>query len=199
VRRILKRLAFAASLVVTSPLILAAWLEKWIGRGEGVFVGMSQFLALIPGYVGTCLRGAYYYASLEKCSWEIHVGFGSIFTHRGASLGSNVSMGAYCVIGHADIGGGTMLASRISIPSGKRQHIDEFGRFTSAPRFDRVAIGSGSWIGEGAIIMANVGANSIVSAGAVIVNEMPAACLVGGNPAKVIKLLNRDADVPKVR
>lgn len=199
VRRFLKRLVFGASLVVTSPLILAAWLEKRIGAGEGVFVGLSQFLALIPGYVGTCLRAAYYYASLEKCSWEIHVGFGSIFTHRGASLGPNVSMGAYCVIGHADIGGGAMLASRISIPSGKRQHIDESGRFSSTPRFDRVAIGSGCWIGEGAIIMADVGANSIVSAGAVVVNEMPAACLLAGNPARVIKELTRDADALKVR
>jgi acetyltransferase-like isoleucine patch superfamily enzyme len=199
VRRFLKRLVFGACLVVTSPMILATWLEKRISSGEGVFVGMSQFLALIPGYVGTCLRAAYYYASLEKCSWEIHVGFGSIFTHRGASLGPNVSMGAYCVIGHADIGGGVMLASRISIPSGKRQHIDESGRLTSATRFDRVAIGRGSWIGEGAIIMANVGENCIVSAGAVIVNELPAACLLAGNPARVIKELNRDTDVLSVR
>jgi acetyltransferase-like isoleucine patch superfamily enzyme len=193
-KRFLKRIVFGICLTVTSPLILAAWLEKRAGNGEGVFVSVSQFLALIPGYVGTCLRAAYYYTSLEKCSWEVHVGFGSIFTHRGASLDSHVSMGAYCVIGHADIGRGVMLASRISIPSGKRQHIDESGRLTSAPRFDRVAIGGGSWIGEGAIIMANVGENCIVSAGAVIVNELPAACLLAGNPARVIKELNRDSE-----
>lgn len=199
VRMFLKRLVFGACLILTSPLILAAWFEKRIGMGEGVFTGVSQLLALIPGYPGSCLRSAYYYASLDRCAWEIHVGFGSIFTHRGASLASHVSMGAYCVIGHADIGSDVMLASRISIPSGKRQHIDESGRLSSEPRFDRVSIGRGSWIGEGAIIMANVGEDCIVSAGAVIVNEMPAACLLAGNPAKVIKQLKRDTDVESVR
>jgi acetyltransferase-like isoleucine patch superfamily enzyme len=190
---------FGACVAATSPLILAAWLEKQLGKGEGVFVGVSQFLALIPGYAGVALRAAYYYASFEKCSWEIHVGFGSVFTHRGASLGRNVSMGAYCVIGHADLGDDVMLASRISIPSGKRQHIDESGRLTSVPRYDRVAIGRGSWIGEGAIVMANVGEDCIVSAGAVIVREMPAASLLAGNPASVIRQLKRDADISSAR
>jgi acetyltransferase-like isoleucine patch superfamily enzyme len=191
-RRLLKRVVFGASIVVASPMILGAWFERRVSKGEAVFVCASQLLALIPGLVGTYLRAAYYCASLEKCSWEIHVGFGSIFTHRGASLGTNVSMGAYCVIGHADIGDDVMMASRISIPSGKRQHIDESGRLSSAPRFDRVAVGRGSWVGEGAIIMADVGEQCIVSAGAVIVKDMPAACLLAGNPAGVIRELNRD-------
>jgi acetyltransferase-like isoleucine patch superfamily enzyme len=99
-------------------------------------------------------------------------------------------MGAYCVIGHARIGDHVMMASRISIPSGKRQHIDESGKLSSEPRFESVAVGRGSWIGEGAIIMANVGEHCIVSAGAVIVNEMPGSSLLAGNPATVVKALN---------
>jgi acetyltransferase-like isoleucine patch superfamily enzyme len=55
-----------------------------------------------------------------------------------------------------------------------------------------VAVGRGSWVGEGAIIMADVGEQCIVSAGAVIVKDMPAACLLAGNPAGVIRELNRD-------
>src|SRR5262245_61283987 len=121
-RRLLKRLVFGACLVVASPMVLVVWLDKRVSKGEALFVCASQLLALIPGLVGTYLRAAYYYASLEKCSWEIHVGFGSIFTHRAASLGIHVSMGTYCVIGHADIGDNVMMASRVSIPSGKRQH-----------------------------------------------------------------------------
>src|SRR5262245_42299430 len=145
-RRMLKRLAFCACLVVASPLTLAVWLEKRLSNGEAVFVCASQLLALIPGLVGTYLRAAYYYASLDKCSWEIHVGFGSVFTHRGASVGSNVSMGVFCVIGQADIGENVMMASRISIPSGKRQHIDDCGRLQAVPRLDRVAVGRGGWV-----------------------------------------------------
>lgn len=193
-RRFLKRLVFGACLVVASPMILVAWVEKRIGKGEGAFVCLSQLLALIPGLGGTYLRGAYYYGSLEKCSWQVHVGFGTVFTHRGACLGTYVSMGSYCVIGHACIGDKVMMASRISIPSGRRQHIDESGRLSSEPRFDRVNVGSGSWIGEGAIIMADVGEHCIVSAGAVVVNDMPRACLLAGNPATVVRALNHDVN-----
>jgi acetyltransferase-like isoleucine patch superfamily enzyme len=189
-RRLLKRLVFGTSLVVVSPMILAAWLEERLTRGEAVFVFLTQLLALIPGLVGTYLRGAYYYGTLEHCSWQVHVGFGSVFTHRGASVGPYVSMGAYCVIGHARIGDHVMMASRISIPSGRRQHIDESGRLSSEPRFESVAVGRGSWIGEGAIIMADIGEHCIVSAGAVIVNEMPGASLLAGNPATVVRALN---------
>ena len=193
-RQFLKRLVFAICLVVVSPMILAAWIEEKVSGGEAVFVFLSQLLALIPGLVGTYLRGAYYYGSLEECSWQVHVGFGTVFTYRGASLGTFVSMGAYCVIGHARIGDHVMMASRISIPSGRRQHLDESGRLSSEPRFERVEVGTGSWIGEGVIIMANVGEHCIVSAGAVVLNDMPGACLLAGNPAAVVRVLNHDVN-----
>jgi len=192
-RRFLKRLVFGTCLALVSPMILVAWIEARVTRGEAVFVFLTQLLALIPGLVGTYLRGAYYYGSLENCSWQVHVGFGSVFMNRGASVGPHVSMGAYCVIGHACIGDHVMMASRISIPSGRRQHIDESGKLSSEPRFERVAVGKGSWIGEGAIIMANVGEHCIVSAGAVVVDEMPGASLLAGNPATVVRALNADA------
>lgn len=192
-RRFFKGLVFVMSLTLVSPLMLISWLEKIAGKGEILFVGISQLLAVIPGFAGSWLRAAFYYGSLKECSWEVHIGFGSIFTHREVTLGRNVSMGAYCVIGHADIGSRVMMASRISVPSGKRQHIDESGQLSSIPRFERVAIGKECWIGEGAIIMANIGERCIVSAGAVIVKAAPVACLLAGNPAKVIKELNHDA------
>ena len=193
-KRILKRLAFGACFVLVSPMIVAAWIEGRLWKGQALFVFLSQFLALVPGLVGVYLRGAYYYGSLEKCSWLVHVGFGSVFTHRGASVGAHVTMGAYCVIGHACIGDNVMMASRISIPSGRRQHIDESGRMSSEPRFDSVVVGGGSWIGEGAIIMANVGEQCIVSAGAVVVNETPRSCLIAGNPANVVRALSPGAN-----
>jgi acetyltransferase-like isoleucine patch superfamily enzyme len=189
-RQLLKRLVFGASLVVVSPMILAAWIEDKVIKGDTVFVFLTQLLALIPGAVGTHLRGAYYYGTLEQCSWQVHVGFGSVFTHRGASVGPYVSIGMYCVIGHARIGDHVVMASRISIPSGRRQHLDGSGKLSSQPRFESVTVGRGSWIGEGAIIMANVGERCIVSAGTVIINEMPGASLLAGNPAAVVRALN---------
>lgn len=189
-RRILKRVAFGVSIVLVSPLLLLVWLEKRWGTGDLLFSDCSQLLALVPGRVGVQLRAAYYYGCLDQCSWEVHIGFGTIFTHRAASLGTHASMGAYCVIGHADIEADVMMGSRVSIPSGKRQHLDEAGRLSSAGRFDRVRIGRGSWIGEGAIVMADVGAACVVGAGTVLAQALPPACRAHGNPARVVKHLS---------
>lgn len=182
-------MVFGVCLVPMAPLILLVWIEKALGAGESIFVAASQLVSLLPGRIGAYFRAGFYWATLEGCSWETHVGFGSIFTHRGASLGTNASVGAYCVIGHARIGSGVMMASRVSIPSGKRQHLDEEGRLAATTRFDTVSIGEGSWVGEGAIIMADIGRRCIVCAGAVISREMPDGWLIGGNPARAIKQL----------
>lgn len=192
-RRLLKVSVFGLSLILTAPLIAIVRLEKMLSHGEALFASLSQLLSLIPGKVGVYLRAAYYYATLDECSWETHIGFGSIFTHRGARLAANVSMGVYCVIGHATLGAGVIMASRISIPSGRRQHFDDAGQLSAEPRFDRVTIGPKTWVGEGAIVMADVGSHCIVSAGAVVTRKMPDHSLVGGNPARVIRRLGGPA------
>lgn len=186
--RFAKAMAFALALVLVSPLIGASWLEKRLSRSEQVFTLCAQLLALVPGLPGVFLRGAYYFGTLRACSWETHVGFGSIFTHRDASLGRHASMGAYCVIGHAQIGDAAMIGSRVSIPSGKRQHLGADGRLSASEgRFERVSIGAGCWLGEGAIVLAAVGQRCIVSAGAVVTRAMPDDCVIAGNPARVVR------------
>ena len=48
------------------------------------------------------------------------------------------------------------------------------------------------WIGDRAVVGkgVNIGKNSIVAAGAVVVKDVPANVVVGGNPAKIIKELD---------
>ena len=48
-------------------------------------------------------------------------------------------------------------------------------------------IGAGSWIGSGAIVMADVGANAVVGAGAVVTKPVPDAVVAAGVPATVIR------------
>ena len=188
-RRHLKKVIFASAFLLVSPLIVVAWIEKRISSGELIFVGLGQFLALFPGMIGIYVRAAYYFALLDRCSWEIHVGFGSYFSHRAARLGANVAMGGYCIVGTASIGDGVMMASRVSIPSGKRQHVDATGKLCSTTTLERVSVGRNSWIGEGAIILADVGSGCIVSAGTVVTTPTPDGYLVAGNPGKLIKEL----------
>ena len=188
-KRAIKAVVFVMAWLLVAPLILLTWLEAAISGSELVFNFCAQALAPLPGWPGVQLRAAFYSATLQNCSWEVHIGFGSLFTHRGAVLAAQVSMGSYCVLGHVDIGAGVMMGSRVSIPSGKRQHFGEGGEITAEARFDTVHVGAGCWIGEGAILLADVGAKSIVSAGAVVTKAMPGANLVAGNPAQPIRSL----------
>jgi carbonic anhydrase/acetyltransferase-like protein (isoleucine patch superfamily) len=192
VRRALKAAVFALSVLLMCPLIVLVWLEKRLGRGDEIFTLFSHVLAFVPGVLGWWLRGAYYFGSLDQCSWQTHIGLGSLFTHRASVVGARVSTGAYCVFGHVQIGDDVMIGSRVSIPSGKRQHMDDEGHLTSATRFDRVSIGSGCWIGEGAILMADIGKRCIVSAGAVVTSDMQSDVIIGGNPARVLRSLVRN-------
>jgi hypothetical protein len=122
-----------------------------------------QLLALALGLPGVYLRAAYYRASLDRCNWEVHVGLGSVLLRRGASLGARASMGGLCVIGHAPIGGGAMIGSRVSVPSGRRQHIDDTGRLSAwSGRFEPAAI---------------------VAVGAAVSTPVPAGALASGDPA----------------
>jgi carbonic anhydrase/acetyltransferase-like protein (isoleucine patch superfamily) len=56
----------------------------------------------------------------------------------------------------------------------------------------RVHIKQNAWVGYRAIIGKGVtiGENSIVAAGAVVVNDVPDNCVVGGNPASVLKTID---------
>ena len=59
-----------------------------------------------------------------------------------------------------------------------------------------VRIGAGSWVGSNAVILADVGRDTIVAAGAVVTTELPDRVIAAGVPARVVKL--RDADVTAV-
>ena len=55
-----------------------------------------------------------------------------------------------------------------------------------------VSIGHDVWIGGGAIILPGVtiGDRSVIGAGSVVVHDVPAAKVVAGNPARIIRELN---------
>lgn len=56
-----------------------------------------------------------------------------------------------------------------------------------------ITIGNNVWIGGHAVINpgVNIGDNAIIAAGAVVVKDVPANVVVGGNPAKVIKEIEK--------
>ena len=69
-----------------------------------------------------------------------------------------------------------LIGSGVHITSGRETHgTDDPTRPIREQEGNRtlVRIGAGSWIGSGAIIMADVGANAVVGAGAVVAKPVP--------------------------
>ena len=117
--------------------------------------------------------------------------YGSMVGHRQVSIKPGVIIGCYTILGYVDIGHGVICGARVSVLSGMYQHGrpgtendtgEENGEYT------RVSIGEKSWIGEGALVMANVGRNATVGAGSVVYKEVLDDTTVLGNPARKVSL-----------
>jgi virginiamycin A acetyltransferase len=184
-RRIVKRTAQGVSLVIVFPSALLCG----FGRITVLYIFFAQLFALIPGVVGDSWRSAFYKCTLRECSIDTVISFGTFFSNRDARVGANTSIGSFCVIGRARIGMRTQISSHVEIPSGRHQHLrNEYGRFLDSVDGE-VVIGSDCWIGASAVIMANVGDQSTIGAGSVVVKDIPARVIAVGVPAKPIKNL----------
>jgi virginiamycin A acetyltransferase len=53
--------------------------------------------------------------------------------------------------------------------------------------FEKVVIGEDTWIGNGALVMANVGKKCIIGAGSVVTKDVDDFSVVAGNPARIIR------------
>jgi virginiamycin A acetyltransferase len=185
-KELIRRLSFRLARIATWPL---ATLVRWSGS-ESLFVFFGQTLSLVPGTTGSYFRVAYYSQTLVQASVACRIGFGSFFSHREVVLRDGVYIGAYCIIGMADIGAHATIASRVSILSGRKQH--GFGNDNVPVQqqggvFTQVSIGANCWIGEGSIVMANVGNGCVVGAGAVVTKDHGNGLILVGNPARVLR------------
>jgi virginiamycin A acetyltransferase len=185
VRPVLKRFAQGLALfVVFFPGLLCGF-----GRISVLFEFFAQLLALTPGIPGGFCRAAFYKLTLQDCSIDSTVAFGSSFSRRRAIIGRYVSIGSYCVIGQAKIGARTQIGSHVEIPGARQHSRDSRGRLSdsSTAPDTYVVIGEDCWIGASAVIIANVGSQSTIGAGSVVVRDIPAGTVAVGVPAKPVK------------
>lgn len=192
-KKIIKKILNIFCMVLVFPCAFTVWVEKYFTQSkEAIFSFWAHFFAVLPGLPGVFLRRAFYRLVLDKCSLSCYIGFGSVFTHRQVIVEENVSIGLYAVIGSANIGKNCEIASRVSIVSGKTQHLkDKDGQWTpfDQSRIKQVIISPNVWIGEGAIVMDDIGEGCLIGAGAVVTREIPSNMVAAGNPAKVLRAL----------
>ena len=204
-RRGIKAAADAVALVVVSPIALLYWLALRVApsRADGAIQGFSQLLALVPGVVGVFLRRAFYRVALDRCPRACSIGFGTLIITPRVSIGDGTYIGENCNISHSDIGRDVLIGSNVSIVSGRNIHGTE--RLDVPMRhqpgtWSPVTVGEDVWIGNGAIVLADIGAHAVVAAGAVVVRPVEAYTIVGGNPAKVLgSRLEKAVSIPEAK
>lgn len=197
VREAMKTAARGAAHVAVAPLLVSfAIRSRLLGRDRAL-QGSSQLLALVPGVVGQYIRRAYLSHTIAFCDKTAVIEFGVLLSRADARLDARAYVGPGCHLGRVHLEQDVLLASGVHIPSGAKTHrIDDPSRPIREQGDDEqlVRIGAGSWIGESAVIMANVGRDAVVGAGAVVTRPLPAECIAAGVPARVLRYrVNRDA------
>lgn len=189
-REAAKAAARAVALVVVLPALLSFVIRRVVLGPDRALEGSTQALSLVPGVIGQYLRRAFLARVLAHCHSSVTIAFGTIFSQTAARLDEGVYIGPSCHIGWVHLERDVLIAAGVHIPSGGDTHgIDDVDRpIREQPGTRRlVRIGAGSWIGSAAVVLADVGAASVIAAGSVVTKPIPERVIAGGVPARVIR------------
>lgn len=186
----LKFLARGLSTLAVLPIRLSLALRALIIGRDRAFQASAEWLALVPGLAGQYLRRAFLDATTAGCGPDTVIGVGCLFSTTKVRIDENAYLGPHCNLGWAHVERDALIAAGVQIPSGPHTH--GIARL-DIPIRDQpgahvcVHIREGAWIGNGAVVLADVGRHAIVAAGAVVTKPVPDYAVVGGVPAVLIR------------
>jgi acetyltransferase-like isoleucine patch superfamily enzyme len=189
-KKILKTTADGLALLLVLPALLLYGLGAIALGRQKAFAGWSQAFSLIPGLAGVYLRRAFYRVALARCGEGACLSFGTVFSHPTAAVGRHVYVGLYCCLGDITLEDDVLLGSHVSVANGGAQHGIE--RLDVPIReqpgvWPRVTIGRDSWVGDRAVVLADVGRHCVIGAGSVVAKPVPDYAIAVGVPAKVVR------------
>jgi acetyltransferase-like isoleucine patch superfamily enzyme len=197
-KEFLKRAARAVAAVAVLPSLASYRVRAAVTDGNRALVGSTQTLSLIPGLSGQYLRRAFLARVLRGgCASSAVIEFGTSFSQANSRIDENVYVGPGCHLGRVHLEHDVLLAAGVHIPSGPYTH----GTDGSLPIHDQpgrlrvVRIGAGTWIGSNSVILADVGCDTIVGAGAVVTRPLPDRVVAAGVPARIVRRRNEPASV----
>ncbi|QVL31141.1 acyltransferase [Telmatocola sphagniphila] len=176
--------------IAAFPFVLVYFLKVPVLGKDRSLEGSTEQLAILPGVSGQYIRRAFLAWTIEKCHPSATICFGVIFSKTQARIEENVYIGSRCQLGKVHVQRDVLIASGTHVTSGSKMHgIDDPNVPIREQEgvFEKVTIGAGSWIGSLAVVMADVGKNCVIGAGAVVTKSIPDQCVAGGVPAKVIR------------
>lgn len=186
---IVKNLVRTVTLLCILPIYLVYRALSMLDKNSA-FAASSQFMSLIPGKLGSYLRNSFYHLTMTHCDQGVVIGFGTLFSQVDTEIAHGTYIGPQCNVGSCKIGRDCLFGSGVHILSGKHQHnidstdvpIQEQGGVLT-----KITIGEDTWIGNGAIVMADIGKKCVVAAGSVVVHTVGDNQIVAGNPASVVR------------
>jgi maltose O-acetyltransferase len=124
---------------------------------------------------------------------------GSLVTGANLSLGRDTFINGGCLIdatAPVTVGDEVHVAHRVQILTANHR-LGPSARRAGGTLAEPVVIGTGCWIGAGAIVLPGVqiGRGSVVAAGSVVTQDLPPDGLYGGIPARLIRGLAGDLEV----
>ncbi len=193
-KSVLKALANGIALLMVMPCFAAYRLACLVLGPAQAFPSWSQAFSLIPGLCGVYLRRAFYRLVLPRCGKDACLSFGVVFSHPTAEVGDRVYVGLFCCLGDVSLEDDVLLGSHVSIVNGGGQHGIE--RLDVPIReqpgiWPRITIGRDSWIGDRALVMADVGEHCVIGAGSVVTKSIPDYGIAVDCPARVVRWRNR--------
>jgi len=186
----LKSLVRAVATLLVMPALVSFRVRAAFVGADRALEGSSQAFALLPGIGGQYLRRAFLSRTLAHCAATATIECGTLFSSTGARLDDGVYVGPNCHLGLVHLEPYVLLGPAVVIPSGRLTHgiADPTQPIRSQPGTRHlVTIGTGAWIGATAVVMADVGRDSVVGAGSVVTRPLPAGVVAAGVPARVVR------------
>jgi virginiamycin A acetyltransferase len=189
-REAVNRTLHALATLAVAPSLVSFHLRKHVIGADRALEGSTQALAVLPGLFGVYLRRAFLAHAIAYCDRTAAVHYGTILSQAGARLDANVYVGPGCHLGLVHLKRNVLLAAGVHVPSGGATHGTEA---VDVPIRDQegtrrlVTIGEGTWVGSAAIVLADVGRDVVIGAGAVVTRPIPDAVVAAGVPARVIR------------
>lgn len=156
------------------------------------FHGARHLPSSVNSLLSKKIRGYLAKGFLASCGENVNIEHGAQFGQQ-LQIGDNSGIGVNCVCGGlVSIGDNVMMGPEcVMLP-----HFHAFDRL-DIPMCQQgfqeakpIRIGNDVWIGTRVIIMPGIviGDHSIVGAGAVVTKDVPEYAIVGGCPAKIIRM-----------